>query len=280
MLRTTTRQEYGRRIARVMAYIGDHLDEELPLERLAHVACFSPYHFHRIYRSIAGETAADTVRRLRLHRAAVDLVRSDQPIADLAEAAGYQSVEAFTRAFAADHGEPPARFRERQRKAGTSNGGAAVEGVTIKHFNGVRLAVLPHRGDYQRVGSRFEELTAWAAANGLLAEPRRWFAIFYDDPGSVPEPELRSEAGVEIAPGTALGPGMSERLIAPGRVATIVHTGPYVELERVYPRLYRDWLPDSGEEADDRPGFEQYLNNPRETPPSECRSEIFLPLRD
>jgi AraC family transcriptional regulator len=71
MTRTkTTRNDYGRRVTRVTTYISDHLDEDLSLERLAEIACFSPYHFHRIYRGIAGETACDTIRRLRLDRAA------------------------------------------------------------------------------------------------------------------------------------------------------------------------------------------------------------------
>jgi AraC family transcriptional regulator len=69
------------------------------------------------------------------------------------------------------------------------------------------------------------------------------------------------------------------RSLAPGRVATLVHKGPYAELERVYRILYEEWLPESGEEADDRPCFEQYLNNPRDVPPSEWLTEVFLPLK-
>jgi AraC family transcriptional regulator len=53
-----------------MPHIDDHLDADLSLENLAEIACFSPHHLHRIYRGIAGETAGDTARRLRLHRAA------------------------------------------------------------------------------------------------------------------------------------------------------------------------------------------------------------------
>jgi len=132
----------------------------------------------------------------------------------------------------------------------------------------VHLAALPHRGDYQLIGQRFEELTAWAGAHNLFARPRRWFAIYYDDPESVPVAELRSDACVEIDPGLPLDPGMVQRSIAQGRVASIVHEGPYAELERVYRTLYGAWLQDSGEEADDRPAFEEYLNNPRDVPPA------------
>ncbi len=281
MPKPTTRLDYARRVERVMAYIGDHLDDELPLEKLAEIACFSPYHFHRIYRWIAGETAGETIRRLRLHRAAVELSQSRRPIGEIAAAASYGSVEAFTRAFAADHGRPPARFRARQGELATSPpcGDDTMHDVTIKTFAGAHLAALEHRGDYNEIGRRFEELTAWASAHDLFRQPRRWFAIYYDDPAAVPVEALRSDACVEVPPGFPLGSGLVERTIAPGRVASLVHVGPYAELDRVYRALYGDWLPRSGEEADDRPAFEEYLNNPREVRPSEWRTEVFLPLK-
>lgn len=88
MTKPDTLLDYGRRIARVVDHIAAHLDEALELERLAAVACFSPYHFHRIYRAMTGETAADTLRRLRLHRAAGDLVKGGDGMVQVARRAG------------------------------------------------------------------------------------------------------------------------------------------------------------------------------------------------
>jgi AraC family transcriptional regulator len=282
MAKESTRLDYGRRVQRVATFIAEHLDEDLTLERVAEIACFSPYHFHRIYRSITGETVMDTVRRQRLHRAANELARSARPIAEVAKRAGYASVEAFNRAFGSDHRDPPAAFRSRQSRLAKppSDGDTMMNTVTIKSFDGATVAALPHRGDYSRIGHCFETLTAWAGASGLLATPRRWFAIYYDDPIASPEADLRSEACLEIEPGQNLGPGMVERHIPAGRVASVVHKGPYAELERIYRELYGEWLPRSGEEPADRPAFEEYLNNPREVPPAEWLTEICLPLRE
>ena len=69
-MRQATERDYRRRILKVMDHLRAHLDEALSFERLAEIACFSPFHFHRIYRGMVGETVADTVRRLRLLRAA------------------------------------------------------------------------------------------------------------------------------------------------------------------------------------------------------------------
>src|SRR5215510_3781375 len=107
----TTRADYADRLDRVFKWLADHLDDTLDLARLADVACLSPYHFHRVYRAMQGETAADTVRRLRMHRAAVELITGELPIARVARRAGYGSQEAFTRAFRDAYGVPPARYR-------------------------------------------------------------------------------------------------------------------------------------------------------------------------
>jgi AraC family transcriptional regulator len=57
---------YEERLARVTAYIHDHLDEELDLNRLAEVACLSPHHRHRIYHAIHGETIAARANAVRI----------------------------------------------------------------------------------------------------------------------------------------------------------------------------------------------------------------------
>ena len=71
MAQPETTLDYGGRLERVLAYLADNLDRELDLDRLADVACFSPFHFHRIFHALQGETVAESVRRMRLHRAAI-----------------------------------------------------------------------------------------------------------------------------------------------------------------------------------------------------------------
>lgn len=75
MKKPGTVRDYGRRVEKVAAHIASLLDEALDLDTLAAVASFSPCHVHRIYRYVTGETAADTLRRLRLHRAAGELMQ-------------------------------------------------------------------------------------------------------------------------------------------------------------------------------------------------------------
>lgn len=112
-MKRSTLEDYKQRMLRVLLYIQEHLDEETTLEDLARVATFSPYHFHRIFRGMLGESVKEHIRRLRLERAALRLKRGDVSISRVAFEAGYESHEAFTRAFKAARGVTPSEFRSR-----------------------------------------------------------------------------------------------------------------------------------------------------------------------
>jgi AraC family transcriptional regulator len=280
------------RIERVLSHIADHLDDRLDLDDLSAIACFSPFHFHRIFVAVTGETVAEAVRRLRLHRAAVELNRSQHPLARIASRAGYGSVAAFTRAFASAYGTPPATYRrlgQDLRPASPQTGlktmthapalrTAIHYDVTVEDFPELKLATLPHEGDYQKIGASFEKLFAWAGGHNLMGPSTRMIGIYYDDPLARPLSELRSEAGLTLPEATVLEPRMNWRSVGGGPVARLVHKGPYADLDVAYSYLYHVWLPQSGRQPGEEPCFEEYLNNPRQLPPSEWLTAVHLPL--
>lgn len=282
-LKTMTTLDYEQRLQKVLDHIADHIGDPLSLDHLAEIACFSPFHFHRIYRGMTGETVADTIRRLRLHRAAADLLQGSLPIARIATAAGYGSVAAFTRSFGAAYGTTPALYRSQgglvPYRHPTFKEKTMSYPVEIRHEQPLQLACFPHLGDYQKIGDAFGKLDAWAGARGLFVPGTRLIGVYYDDPSCTPLAELRSHAGISVAPGTPLD-GMVETVhLQGGRYAVLTHKGPYAELPNSYTWLFGTWLPQSGLEADDRPCFEDYLNDPRQLPPSEWLTEVFLPLK-
>jgi AraC family transcriptional regulator len=107
------RAEYTARINRVIDYIGAHLTDELKLEPLAKLASFSPYHFHRLFAALTGETLGQFVTRLRLERAATQL-RADpsKPVTEVALDCGYASSASFSRAFRAAFRQTPSEWRD------------------------------------------------------------------------------------------------------------------------------------------------------------------------
>jgi AraC family transcriptional regulator len=284
MNRPITADDYARRLARVAAHVAEHLDEELTLERLAAVANFSPFHFHRLYRELMGETIAAMIRRNRLMRAAGELVQSKARIALVARRAGYGSVAAFTRAFGTAFGCAPAEYRRRGRLVPANPAASKEEeehmySVTIRDFPGQRLAALRHVGPYMQIGGTFDRLFALVGARGLVRPETRCLAVYYDDPQTVPAAKLRSDACITVGENAAIEGDLQIIALKPGRCAVARHVGPYSELEAAYRWLYRDWLPASGEEPDDRPCFEEYLNDPRRVPPAELQTDVFLPLK-
>ena len=277
------RIDYQERLNRVIVFIHDHLDEEIDLNRLADVACLSPYHWHRIYRAMNGETIAATVRRLRLHRAAGFLANTTMPIETIAEKSGYGSVAAFTRAFTGDYDMPPAQYRKEGAHAKFLSLQHAEEGnafeVTITTLPPMRLAALDHTGSYMQIGRAFEPLFGWFAARGLLGPATRAIGVYYDDPFSVAEDELRSRAGLVVEQGFSFAPPLVETTIPGGRHAVLRHKGPYATMRSAYQWFYGAWLAQSGEEVEDAPVFEEYLNNPRDTAPPDLLTDIYLPLK-
>lgn len=288
-LKPSTRESYGKRIERVLEFLAAHVDEPLDIHRLAEEAHFSPYHFHRVYVAMIGETLAETIRRRRLHMAAVALIASSTPVAKIAERANYSTVQAFTRAFRDAYGLAPAQYRlhgklsTALRRASQSQSKEhsmfSLNDVVIRTLPSIRVAALEHRGDYQQIGHSFEKLAAWAAGKGFLRDDIRSFGIYYDDPSSKPTAALVADACIE-APAGIDGEGALRILQTPGgKCAVFEFTGPYAELERPYRWLYETWLPQSGEEPRDAPPYEEYLNDSRFTPPSQLRTAICIPLQ-
>lgn len=277
-----TSDSYASRLTRVSAYIHDHLEEELSLDVLAEIACLSPYHWHRIYHAHFGETVAATVRRLRLQRAAADLAHSDRPIANVAERAGYDSQASFTRAFSVAFGLPPAKYREVGShsvfKAPTCQGIHVMYEVGITNVAPTTLIAVEHRGSYMTIGKSFDLLFTTLAQGNLIRPDLRMVGVYLDDPTSVPEAELRSQAAVAVhEPPTVAAPLVISQ-VRGGDYAILRYKGPYGDMRAAYDWLYGQWLPSSGRDAADAPVFEDYLDSPRDTPPTELRTDIYLPL--
>src|SRR5271170_3888098 len=111
----STRREYAARMNRVLDHIQSHLADPLDLQLLAAVACFSPFHFHRLFRAWMGETLQAFVHRLRLERAAQLLVfHQARSISDVALECGFSSASVFARAFKAAFGTSAGEWRKRK----------------------------------------------------------------------------------------------------------------------------------------------------------------------
>ena len=296
-MKNLTLLDYKQRILRVLVHIQQHLDEALSLEDLAATACFSPYHFHRIFKGMTGEPVKDYVRRLRLERAAGQLKLGKAAIVQIALDAGYESHEAFTRSFKAAFGATPAQYRAARRPRLTEapsgvhyRGGEPVGqfrtvrrggkmNVRIERVPPMRVAFLRHVGPYDEVGSTWDRLLPELGKDGWLGGDTMMLGICHDDPEVTPADKIRYDACVTVGESFASSGEIGVQTVAGGEYAVTTHVGPYNQLGRTYTELMGHWLPRSGRELRDAPCFEVYLNDPYGTAPGELLTDIYAPLQ-
>lgn len=285
-----TKRDWQRRIMAAMRAMEAGLDEELSLADIAREAHFSPYHFHRIFTGMTGESVGACRRRLRLARAAHRLLHGQRPVTDVALEAGFEAPEAFSRAFRAAYGLPPSAWREASRER--LRPGEVSEllppiqreedmmelAVTIKRLPPLRVALVRHVGPYDQCGAAWDKLCGLAGPLGLFGPDTQFLGVGHDDPRITPPEKIRYDACLTVPEGYAGTPDLPVAVIGDGDYATAVVKGPYTNLAPAYAWLCGVWGPDSGREFAAKPSMEVYLNDPKATPPEEWLTEIRVPL--
>ena len=290
-MRDSTRQSYAERMLKVLVHIQNNLDGELNLDELAEMACFSPYHFHRIFTGMVGEGLSSHIRRLRLERAAWQLKVSSKSVTDIAFEAGYETLESFTRMFRKTYGVPPSLYRYKDGPAGmhgfpTKNEliqrlmertGAEMDAKIVKK-DAIRVAFVRHIGPYDQCEAAWEKLCAHMGPLGLLGPQTAFIGLCHDDPEVTPPMNIRYDACMEVGPDFEAGGEIGVQEIAGGEYAVTLHKGPFDTLKESYAALAGKWLPASGREPRNAPSYEVYLSDPEKTPPQELLTEIYIPL--
>jgi AraC family transcriptional regulator len=296
-MRPSTEQTYRERVLRVLVYIQGHLDEALSLDDLAAVAHFSPYHFHRVFRGLVGESVMEHVRRLRLERAAHRLKSGDEPVTRIAFEAGYETHEAFTRAFGAMFGAAPSHFRQTRRWPAWAKvpsgvhyhpgggpdrfqplqpGGQTVD-VRIQSVPVLRVAFMRHTGPYQDVKHTWERLMAWAGPQGLLGPHTRVLAVPHDDPDVTPPDKVRYDACIVVDDRFRPEGEVGVQQVGGGEYAVATHRGPYREVGQAFVRLTQ-WLPGSGRELRSSPPLLIPQGDFQAPNPEDVVIDVCLPL--
>ena len=274
---------YEKRLLRVLDHIHNNPAGDLSLDALADVAAFSRFHWHRTFRAMTGETTAQAVRRIRLHRASIALVQTNHAMTKIARDYGYPNAASFARAFKEHYAATPAAFRNRGELRAFSPHNipriTAMHPIEIRVEPARRLAAMAHIGLYHEIGRAFERLSATMAARALWPHARHMVGVFYDDPSATAPADLRSHAGFEILGDVEIAAPIETVILPPGRHAVLTYNGPYAGLPAAYDQLYSVWLPQSGENPADAPAFEVYLNSPMDTVPDDLITKLHLPLK-
>jgi AraC family transcriptional regulator len=275
--------DYVDRVNRAVDYVTRNLDQPLRLAEVAEAACFSSYHFHRIFRGLMGETLTSFVKRVRLERAVYLLShRKGATLTEIALACGFSSSSDFSRSFRSNYGVAPSKFDlERFRRSGRD----AMESltppgerhrlkrlpasenpdgftVTLRNIPARRVAYIrvhrPYESDH--ANQAVARLLAWADDRGLAGG--QWLGYQWEDPEIVPLEKCRYDVGVEV-PGTTVADGeVSITTFAPCLIAEIAIAGTIALEIRAIQWLYFTWLPRSGYAPAHEPAFEAWNGRP------------------
>jgi AraC family transcriptional regulator len=290
-------QNYHVRMQRVLDHIDRHLDGDLDLETLSRVAAFSKFHFHRQFAATFGLSVHRYVQLARMRRASRQLAWNDaESVTDIAMDAGYDAPDAFARAFRQRFGQSPSSFRKSPdwvpwlAAFGPLDNARnklmqiifTPDDVTIRDIPPTPVAIMEHRGDRATLGTTIERFKAWCKTADLSPETgRSSFMVFRSErcPANLADYSMDLCVGTD-QPVEANDEGMKAGMIPGGRCAVLRYPGNTNNLEPAALYLYRDWLPDSGEEVRDFPIYcQRRLALIPEVPAHEVVVELFLPLK-
>ncbi len=288
---TSPKEASQSHLNRVTEYINRHYPEDLSLEKLAAVAHFSKYHFHRLFHEYFKETVHDYVRRVRLEHAARLLTTDlNASIAQIAETCGFSSSQNFARAFKAHFGVSPTSARNNpdrhitgiaeDRKDGDPD--QAPLNVEIQELPSYRVAYIRDVGPYWSESNRdaFLRLMQWAVAAGAATDPSAIpIAVGWSDPATTSPDDCIFDACIPVSVNIK-GDGEIRIQHLPGGAFAILRCE--CSWERLFwesNRLFYEWLPLSGFRRDKRPFFFKCYNNPDMNPRKLAIVDVCLPIK-
>ncbi|MDL2229086.1 AraC family transcriptional regulator [Treponema sp. OttesenSCG-928-L16] len=290
--------DYRQSLERAIVYIEEHLGEDIKVEEVAREAGYSYYHLTRQFSAILGESLGSYIKKRRLADAAKKLIYSDRKVIDIALENGFDSPEAFSRAFKAVYKASPLEYRHNRFDTFIS-GKERLDAGLLEHL--IRnvtvhpvIVELPSikvagiRGETTLKDNKLPQL--WARFNSLVGEiphkkekPRGFGiceACHENSLYSMNKDILFTEvAGVEVESFDGLPDKFAAKEIPGGRYAVFTHRGTLSRLPQTFNYIWGTWFLSDGEEMDWREDFELYDERflGYDHPGSEL--DLYIPVR-
>jgi AraC family transcriptional regulator len=308
---------YIRRVNRVIDYIRANLDGDLSLERLACVANFSKYYFHRIFKAITGETVSSYVGRLRVEKSAFMLLYNpNQSITSVAYDTGFSSPSVYSREFKSFYKLPPSKWRKINKSnickvndnLGKEIGKAEFYidfsnnkpiwrmkmthhntelNVEVRKMPEIPIAYVRHHGAYDPLDKKlfrslFQSLMSWAAPLGLFNPPQTKAMTIFS--GGHPETTAPNDLSVDVAISiereVCTSGEVGLRSIPEGDYAVVKLVDATMdECNEAWNILFNDWLPSSGYQPGDGAYYINHQNDPEQHPEKLYMLEMYLPVK-
>ena len=277
---TSANPIYITRINAVIDYISENLDKSFSLEELAAIAHFSPYHFHRIFVAVVGESVNFYTNRARLEKAARLLKFTAQSISEIAYNCGFSSPSTFSRSFKQYFNTAPSTFRNegniKNRKICkelfpieeylvpmTPEEKRSNFPIEVKKLPERRIAYIRVLDSYREgvVIKAFERLIRWAKHKKLY-DQAQFFGMSLDDPMVTPQEKYRYEVCMTLPKELKIdAAGEIKIMTLPEcNYATTVVSGTLNKVATAISYMFNDWLINSDYEPEHQYGLELFLD--------------------
>jgi AraC family transcriptional regulator len=294
--------DYKNRINRVFQYIDENLDSDLSLNTISEIAFFSPFHFHRIFKAITGETLNEFVTRRRIEKAASDLLHKKTGVTEISLKFGFNDNSSFTRTFKKIYGVSPSDFRKQNpntfskiRQLESKNGQAYPDyekyicvindlknwiemnaKIEVKKMPKMDLAYVSGIGP-QNLEHAYQKLVQWAAPKGLLSKQSKMVTIYHDSFKVTEENKVRVSACLALKAPVNTSGEIGLTSIEEGRYVVGNFEIGLDEFTKSWTGLFV-WMNENGYQKADRNPFEIYHNNFKEHPERKCIVDFCIPI--
>ena len=294
-----------------MDYVDNHIDQSLSLGVLAEVVNFSPYHFHRIFTLLTGETPGNFVQRKRVEKAAW-LLQNDKrmSISDIAYFCGYGSVSLFSRSFRAFWDTTAKAFRQKEKPVFSIDGlqysknGQLISKnlkqasdfnehlctinfknlifmdnkVAVKEMPEMKVVYIRHTGRFDQIGKAFDKLMKWAGARGLLNFPEtKTITLYIDDPSVTAIEKVRQDACITVSDDVKVEGEIGKAIIPAGKYAVgHFHVDP-TGFEKAWNTVCL-WITENGYQPYGNP-YELYYSSPEDDAQGRFELDICVPVK-
>jgi AraC family transcriptional regulator len=292
------KEEYIKRINKVLTFIDENLDSELSLQSISNVACYSPFHLHRLFKAITNETLNSYIIRKRIESAAIILVHKREiSVTEISLKYGFTSNSIFSRAFKKVYGQSPSEFRKSNfnnfSKIGKVNPLTEEYVCNINNLKNwiklnaqIELIELPQKyltyvtqiGE-KGIENSFQRILNWAKPTGIFADSDTKFCrVFHDSFKVTNVQKVRMSIGILTNQAASVKVSdLGLKTIEKGKFIVGHFTIEPTEFEKAWNGLYI-WMNENGYNKADRFPFEIYHNNFNEHPEKKCMVDLCIPI--
>ncbi|NQX64775.1 AraC family transcriptional regulator [Paenibacillus alba] len=282
------------RMNSALTYIEENLANEIEFKEIARLAYCSEYHFKRMFSFLAGVSLSEYIRRRRLTLAAFELHESDRKVIDIAIKYGYNSPDAFTRAFQSLHGVTPTEARSKGQSLKVypkmfftlSIQGGNEMNYRFEEKEVFRIVGIKKRVPIQFSGINPEIASMWKSLKEETLDNLKKLSNvqpigLLNASTNFSEGRMKEQGELDHYIGVATleecPDNFTQLEVSASTWAVFEAVGPFPDtLQNVWGRIYSEWFPSSNYEQTEGP--ELLWNEHKDISSPTFKSEIWIPI--